>query len=135
VLGILVFAQDVTERKRTEEALRTSEERLRFVIEVSPVGMVMIDEAGCMILVNSALARLFAYDPSELLGRSVDILVPERFRGQHPGYRRRMGSEQNTMGVRKDGTEFPIEIKLQPFPAGEAGYAAASVVQVTPRAG
>lgn len=144
VLGVLVFAQDITERKRTDEALRMSEERLRFVIELSPVGMVMVNEAGTMVLVNSALARLFGYDPSDLLGQSVDLLVPERLRAQHPDYRRRffaspsrrrMGAERDTMGVRKDGTEFPIEIELEPLLSGETGLAAASVIHIMPRAG
>lgn len=143
VLGVLVFAQDITERKRTEEALRMSEEHLRFVIELSPIGTAMVNEAGSIVLANSALARLFGYDVQELLGQSVDLLVPERLRTQHRDYRRsffaapsrrRMGADRDMMGLRKDGNAFPIEIELIPFPAGEAGYAPASVVHVTPRA-
>lgn len=143
VLGVLVFAQDITERKRTEEALRMSEERLRFVIELSPIGIVMVNDGGSIVLANSSLAQLFGYDQQELLGQSVEILVPERLRSLHEDYRRnffaspsrrRMGADRSMMGLRKDGTEFPIEIELQPLPLGEGGHAA-SVVQVMPRAG
>lgn len=142
VLGVLVFAQDITERKRTEEALRMSEERLRLVIESSPIGILMVDEAGSMLLVNSALARLFGYEPQELVGQSVEILVPERLRPNHPDHRRsffadrisrRMGLDRDIMGRRKDGTEFAVEVQIDPCPAGEVEYAAASVVHVFPR--
>jgi PAS domain S-box-containing protein len=143
VLGVLVFAQDMTERKRTEEALRISEDRLRLLIELSPIGMAMISEEGYIILVNSALARLFGYTAEKLLGQAVEILVPERLRNQHLDYRRRffaspsrrrMGADRGMMGLHKDGTEFPIELELIPCPAGDGDYAAASVVHVTPRA-
>ena len=135
VLGVLVFAQDITERRRAEEALRRSEERLRFVIELSPVGMVVVDETGSMILVNSALARLFGYESQELLGRSVDAIIPHWRRDArmtsagHGGTK----AENNTMGVRKDGTEFRIDVAHEPLPDGEPGRAGASVLQVIPR--
>ncbi len=142
VLGVLVFAQDMTEQKRTEEALRLSEERLRFMIELSPTGIVMVDEAGTIVLVNSALARLFGYEPRELQGQSVDTLVPEGLRDRHPDHRRtffarptsrQMGADREIRGLRKDGAEFPIEIRLEPLPIGDTGYTAASVVQILPR--
>jgi PAS domain S-box-containing protein len=142
ILGILVFAQDITERKRTEEALRLSEERLRVVMESSSTGMAMVHEGGSIILANAALARLFGYDQQELVGQSVDSLIPMRLRALQqdvPGVfcasatPRRMGAECDMMGLQKDGTEFPITIHLQSFPAGEAGYAAATVIHFTPR--
>lgn len=141
VLGVLVFAQDITERKRTEEALRISEERLRNVVESSPNGIVMVAEEGTIVLVNQALASLFGYERGELLGRSVDVLVPERFRARHPEHRReffahpaarRMGQDRRLTGLRKDGTEFPVEIGLAPLAASDGQYVTASVVHITP---
>lgn len=142
VLGVLVFAQDITERAGTEQALRESEERLRAVVESSPNGIVMIDAAGTIVLVNAALAMLFGYEEHELLGQSVDRLVPERFRDRHAEHRRaflehptrrRMGQNQDLKGLRKDGTEFPIEISLAPLLSAEHIHVAASVVHISPR--
>jgi len=144
VRGVLVFAQDITERKRAEEALRESEERLRIIVESSPNGIVMVNEEGTIVLVNAVLATLFGYEQHELLGRSVDLLVPERLRAGHPEQRRsffsdpsprRMGSDRVLMGLRKDGTEFPIEIGLAPLTTPTGRHVAASVVHVTPRSG
>lgn len=143
VLGVLVFAQDITERKRMEEALRVGQERLRIIIESSPNGVLMINEEGTIILLNQALAVLFGYDRRELLGCSVDMLVPERFRKQHPEHRRAffalptarsMGKDRDLTGLRKDGTEFPIEINLTPLATSEGLRVTASVIHVTPRA-
>ena len=139
VLGVLVFAQDITERKRTEEALRASEERLRTIIESSPNGIVMVKEDGTIVLVNQALASLFGYDREELLGRSVDLLVPERLRAGHPDHRRAffaqptpraMGRDRRLTGVRKDGSEFAIEIGLAPLSTADGLHATASVVHI-----
>lgn len=144
VLGVLVFAQDITERKRAEEALRESEERLRIIVESSPNGIVMVNEEGTIVLVNAVLATLFGYEQNELLGRSVDLLVPERLRAGHLEQRRsffadpsprRMGRARALMGLRKDGTEFPVEIGLAPLTTAAGHHVAASVVHITPRSG
>ena len=143
VLGVLVFAQDITERTRTEEALRLSEERLRIVVESSPNGIVMVNEEGTIVVVNQMLATLFGYDRQDLLGRSVDLLVPERFRSHHPEHRRAFFSNptmrrmegRDLMGLRKDGSEFPIEIGLAPLATSEGLHVTASVVHITPRNG
>lgn len=141
VLGVLVFAQDITDRKRTEEALRASEERLRTIIESSPNGIVMVNEDGIIVLANATLSGVFGYERDELVGQSVDRLVPERFRNRHPEHRRsffaqpgirRMGAGRDLMGVKKDGTEFPIEIGLAPLTTTEGHHVAASVVHITP---
>lgn len=143
VLGVLVFAQDVTKRKRIEDALRAGEEQLRIFIESAPNGVVTVNEEGTILLLNEAFARLFGYEREELLGQTVDLLVPERFRKQHPEHRRaffaqpvsrRMGKDDNLMGLRKDGTEFPIEISLTPLVTSEELRVTASVMHITPRA-
>jgi PAS domain S-box-containing protein len=141
VLGVLVFAQDITEGKRMEEELRASEERLRNIVESSPNGIVMVNREGIIVLVNPALATLFGYTREELTGRLVDVLVPERYRPRHvterreffnkPGVRR-MGGDRTIMGLRKDGVEFPIVITLAPLVTAEGTHVAASVVHIAP---
>jgi len=98
-----------------------SEKIFRMVIEACPVGIVMIDRAGNIILVNAELERLFGYSRDEMLGRSVDILVPVAQRALHdrtqlPAQdRRRMAAGRRISGRRKDGSEFPVEVGLNPL--------------------
>ena len=115
------------ERKRVEEALRQSEERLRLLVEGSPNAMVMTDEAGLMTLINSQAERVFGYTRDELLGQPVEMLVPERYRTRHPTLRasflqapmaRPMGAGRDLFGLRKEGTEVPVEIGLSPLRMG-----------------
>ena len=117
--GMLILSAivDITERKRAER-------RFRLAIESAPSGMVMVDREGIIVLVNSQAEELFGYSREELVGRPVEILVPERFAHNHPGYRsgffthpesRPMGAGRDLYGRRKDGTEFPIEIGLNPI--------------------
>lgn len=121
VRGVLVFAQDITERKRTEDALRESEERLRLVVESALNGLVMVDAGGRILLANARLETQFGYDRDELLGQSVDRLIPERLRARHPGHRsaflahpdtNSLSNRRDLVGLRKDGTEFPLTIHL-----------------------
>lgn len=123
--GVLVLSVivDITERKAAEE-------RFRLVVEAAPSGMVMVDETGKIIMVNAETERLFGYKREELIGQSVEIFVPPRFRQRHPhsrqGYQsapqvRSMGAGRDLYGLRKDGSEFPVEIGLNPIstPAGQ----------------
>ncbi|WP_051362362.1 sensor domain-containing protein [Solimonas soli] len=118
------------------------EERLRLVIEAAPNAMIMVDRHGRMILVNSQTERLFGYPRSELLGQSVEILVPARFREGHHGARRgffarpdtrSMGAGRDLYGLRKDGSEVPIEIGLNPLTTPEGIFVLASVIDITER--
>jgi protein-histidine pros-kinase len=142
VLGVLVFAQDITDRKRTEEALRAAEECLRILAESSPSGIALVNQEGNIVFVNAALTEQFGYEQRELLGQCVDLLVPERVRAQHAEHRRaffahpserRLGRALVLMGLRKDGTEFPIEIGLAPLATAEGFHVAALVAHILPR--
>ena len=104
-------------------ALRKSEERFRQVVESAPNAMVMINGAGTIEMVNAQAERVFGYDREELLGQPIEMLVPQRFRGNHPSLRgsfftdpksRPMGAGRDLYGLKKDGSEFPIEIGLEP---------------------
>jgi two-component system sensor histidine kinase/response regulator len=119
-----------------------SEERLRLVIEASPSGMLMVDQQGLIVLVNSQVERLFGYSREELLGQPIEILVPQSARAHHPAHRkgffdapsvRSMGSGRDLFGVRKDGVQIPVEIGLNPLISDEQQFVLASVVDITER--
>jgi len=118
------------------------EDSFRRVVEWAPSAMVMIDGKGTMVLVNAQTEQMFNYDRQDLIGQSVEILVPERFRQHHQAFRagyfndpqpRPMGVGRDLAGCRADGSEFPIEIGLNPI-ATEAGVMVlASIIDITER--
>ena len=129
LVGQFVLALDVTEQKLAEE-------KLRLAVELCPNGMVMIDASGAIVMVNAETEKLFGYERAELIGRPVDVLVPLRFRGAHPRHRhtfaadprpRAMGAGRDLYGLRKDGTEFPVEVGLNPIHTRD-GMAVLSVI-------
>lgn len=135
IAGFLGLAVDLSERKREEE-------RFRNVVEASPSGMVMVNESGVIILVNSQAEKLFGYARQELIGRLIEILLPERYRAAHPGQRhhffadpknRAMGVGRDLFGLRKDGSEFSLEIGLSPLDTPEGKVVLAAVVDITER--
>jgi methyl-accepting chemotaxis protein len=119
-----------------------TEDEYRLVVEAAPIGFVAINSEGTIELVNSQVEKLFGYRRAELLGQPVEILVPQRLRGNHPSHRtgffadpraRMMGVGRDLAGVRKDGTEFPIEIGLSSLVSGRKILALASVADITDR--
>jgi len=110
-----------------------------MVVESSPNGVVMVDRGGTIVLVNRETERLFGYTRDELVGHSIERLVPERFRHGHPAFRqeffghpqtRAMGAGRDLFGVHKDGTEIPVEIGLNPIEAEEGFFVLASVIDI-----
>lgn len=129
--------RDISERKETEEALRHSEQQLRALFEFSPDAIVASDQEGRITQANAQVEKFFGYTRAELLGQSVDVLVPERFRLTHPAHRkdysdrarvRQMGIGLELYGRRKDGSEFPVDILLGPVETAE-GRIVLSVVR------
>ena len=132
---VLASIVDITERKR-------SEERLLLVVEAAPSGMIMVDERGTIVLVNSQVERLFGYKREELLGQTIDMLVPTAVRDKHPEHRsnffaepkaRAMGVGRDLYGQRKDGTQIPVEIGLNPLMTDGERFVLASIVDITER--
>ena len=129
-------------RVHGHHAPQTGEEQFRLVVEASPSGIVLVNGEGRVVLVNAETERLFGYTREELTGKPVEMLVPERFRGDHPGHRagflaapraRAMGLGRELFARRKDGTEFAAEIGLSPIRREDGPLVLAAIVDVTAR--
>ena len=101
------------------------EQQFSSFLEAAPDAVVIIDQGGRIVRVNGQTEMMFGHDREDLLGQEVEILMPERFRGSHRGQRsafmahpgtRPMGPALELWGLRKDGSEFPVEISLSPIP-------------------
>jgi len=118
------------------------EDSFRRVVEWAPSAMVMIDHNGIMVLVNAQTERMFNYGREHLMGQSIEILVPERFRNHHRQFRmgfftdpqpRPMGVGRDLSGCRADGSEFPIEIGLNPIDTESGVLVLASIIDISER--
>ncbi len=117
-------------------------EQLGLVIDAAPIAIVVVDAGGVLVLVNEQACKLFGYDRAELLGARVEMLLPERFRRGHSGLRdgylaaprtRAMGAGRDLFGLRKDGTEVPIEIGLNPISTAQGDFTLTVVADITER--
>src|SRR6201987_2491124 len=110
-----------TDREREESALRYSEENYRLVVETAPDAVISIDESGVILFANPATMRIFGYDPTELIGKPLTVLMPERMRTLHDGgFKRYLSTGQRHInwqgteltGLRNNGEEFPVEVSF-----------------------
>jgi len=130
--GVLM---DITELKQAEE-------KFRLAVEASPSGILLVNQCGQIILVNSQIEKLFGYQRDKLIGRLVDVLVPDRLATHHPEHRakffaaptaRAMGAGRELFARRKDGSEFPVEIGLNPIQTPKGLVVLANVVDISAR--
>ena len=123
---------------------KASEAAGRFpgLLEAAPDAMVVVDQTGRIVLVNSQTERLFGYQREELLGHDVEVLLPEHLRERHRFHRmsflaepriRPMGTKMELLGVRKGGTEFPIEVSLSPIVTTEGVLVTSAIRDVSER--
>lgn len=135
-------AFDITDLKRAEAARLKSEEMLRGLFEFAPDTIVVVDERGEIIRVNAQVQKMFGYESDELIGKSIEVLLPERLQGHHAGYRARYISEPHTrpmgaglklFGKRKDGSEFPVDVMLSPMQREDGRIVIAVVRDITKR--
>jgi len=144
VTGALVLHQKRlrAHRSRAEERAARSEQQVRLAVESSPTGMLLVDRGGRIVLINAEIERLFGFKRAELQGQPVEILVPERYREEHPSHRaaflaeperRRVGSGREVRGVRKDGREVDIEVGLAHFEARGGEFVLCTIADVSDR--
>ena len=122
--------------------LQRSEEHFRRVVESAPNAIVMIGHTGLIEMVNAEAERVFGYIRNELIGKPVEMLVPERYRPKHSGLRtsffadpvsRPMGAGRDLYGLKKDGSEFPAEIGLNPIRTEEGTMVLSVIVDISAR--
>jgi len=135
ITGWATVSRSIHDRKRLEA-------RFRAAIESAPTAIIMVNAEGEIALVNTQTEMLFGYERNELLGLTVEILLPERFRALHPLQRRSffdhpesrlMSGGRDLYGLHKDGSEFPVEIGLNPLKTDEGPFVLAAIVDITAR--
>ncbi|WP_262265979.1 PAS domain-containing sensor histidine kinase [Microvirga yunnanensis] len=142
MVGYASVVQDITERVAAEEALRSREAHLRSILETVPDAMVVIDEQAVIQSFSTAAVRLFGYEPGEVIGQNVNVLMPEPYRTQHDGYmhryrttgqRRIIGIGRVVVGLRRDGSTFPMELSVGEMRSGGVRYFTGFIRDLTER--
>jgi PAS domain S-box-containing protein len=135
-------AFDISDLKRAEEAQQKSEEMLRGLFEFAPDTIVVVNQQGKIARTNAQVETMFGYDRRELIGETIETLLPERFRGRHVDFRstyiaephtRPMGAGLKLYGRRKNGSEFPVDIMLSPMKWEDGGMVIAVIRDITRR--
>lgn len=133
VIELIGTCQDVTEQ-------RMAENKFRGLLESAPDAIVIVNERGKIQLINKQAEKLFGYAAIELFDKSVEILIPGRFKGNHPGHRdgffskpkaREMGQGKDLFGINKNGEEIPIQISLSPLQTEEGLLVSAAIRDIT----
>lgn len=135
IIGASKIARDMTGRNKAET-------QFRDFLDAAPDGVVVVDRAGTIVIVNSQTEQLFGYSRDDLLGQPIEMLVPRRFAGRHSHHRatysadpkvRSMGSGLELHGLRRDGSEFPVEISLSPIDTEDGPLTISTIRDITDR--
>jgi PAS domain S-box-containing protein len=119
-----------------------ADERFRLLFEAAPTGLLAVDATGRIVLLNARVEKMFGYRREDLIGEAIEVLVPYRLRGRHIGRRiaftaapqmRQMGTSSHFFGVRKDGSEFPIEVGLDTVVTAMGHLVIAAISDVSER--
>lgn len=134
--------QDLTTQVMMEQIAHDRDEQFRMVVDSAPNGILLTSEDGTITLTNATLEKIFGYGAGELIGHSVDILVPDEFRSRHTDQRRSffsspvsrpMGAGREFLARRKDGTEVAVEIGLAPLRTSTGVHVLATIVDISAR--
>ncbi len=142
VESLTMVATDITRQKEAQAALQAREAYLRAVVDTAVEGIISIDEGGVIQSFNRAAERIFGYRADEIIGRNVSVLMPSPYREEHDGYIRNylatgrkkiIGIGREAMGLRKDGTLFPLELSVSEFRYADQRMFAGIVRDITER--
>ena len=142
VYAYAMVARDVAEQAAAEAALKAREAHLRSILETVPDAMVVIDEQARIQSLSAAAVRLFGYEPSEVIGKNVKLLMPAPYQEQHDSYlqrylrtgeRRIIGTGRVVVGQRKDGSTFPMELAVGEMHSGGVRYFTGFIRDLTER--
>jgi PAS domain S-box-containing protein len=135
IVGFAKVTRDISAQRRTEE-------RARRIIEFSPYAMLVVNGSGVIEMVNIQAEHVFGYPREALIGQPIEKLLPARYHGQHPGMRaafltspqtRPMGAGRDLHAVRHDGSEFPVEIALNPIETEDGTMVLAAIADISDR--
>lgn len=135
-------ARDVTESRAAETRIRVSEEKVRSILECTPDPIIMVDSEGKIALLNSQAEKFFGYTRDELVQRSIEVLVPNRFQERHAEYRKSYSANPTVRStsagmelfcLKGDGTEIPVEISLSPVKIGNEIFVISAVHDLSQR--
>ena len=142
VTGILKSGEDVTEKIQAEKALRESEKMFRTLFETATESIIIIKHNGEIVKVNPVTLKLFGYKQEELIGQKIELLMPKQLRSKHPDYRKEyfknpkpilMGDDRDVFALKKNGTEFPVNISLSNIKVESESLVMALITDITER--
>jgi PAS domain S-box-containing protein len=142
-LYYIVRVEDITERRRAQEALRLSEAKFSGIVSIAADAIISIDENHCITVFNEGAEAIFGYARTEVIGTPMEILIPERFRAIHRQHiarfaasnetARKMGGRQDVFGLRKNGQEFPAEASISKVVVGKVTFFSVVLRDITER--